>query len=54
MGEKVKEDLGLGSVRTIADKGYESREDIEKCVMNGIVPDVGFKYDKEERVYTPS
>ena len=52
MGEKVKEDLGLGSVRTIADKGYESREDIEKCVMNGIVPDVGFKYDKEERVYS--
>lgn len=39
-------------MRTIADKGYESREDIEKCVMKGIVPDVGFKYDKEERVYS--
>lgn len=52
MGEKVKESLGLGCVQAIADKGYESREDIEKCVMNGIVPDVGFKYDKAERVFT--
>jgi len=33
MGEKVKEDLGLCSVRTIADKGYESRADIQRCVM---------------------
>jgi transposase len=32
-----------------ADKGYESREDILNCVMNGIVPNVAFKYDKTER-----
>ena len=35
----------------MADKGYESREDILNCVMNGIVPNVALKYDKEERVY---
>ena len=52
MGEKVKESLDVGNVQVIADKGYESREDIERCVMNGIVPDVGFKYDKTERVFT--
>ena len=34
------------------DKGYESREDILNCVMNGIVPNVSLKYDKEERVYS--
>lgn len=51
MGEKLKTELGRDSVRLIADKGYESRADIEKCLMNGIVPDVGFKYDKDERVY---
>jgi len=52
MGEKVKGELGLSHVQVIADKGYESRKDIERCVMNGIVPEVAFKYDKEERVFT--
>lgn len=35
----------------MADKGYESREDILYCVMNGIVPNMVLKHDKEERVY---
>ena len=35
----------------IADKGYESREDIEKCLMHGTIPNIGFKYDKDERIH---
>ena len=39
------------NVQTAIDKGYESRKDIENCVMNGIIPNVAFKYDKDERLY---
>ncbi len=52
-GEIVKQELHREVVHLIADKGYESREDIEKCLMNGIIPNVGFKYDKDERVFNP-
>ena len=45
------EDLELDSVQVIADKGYESAADIRDCLMNGIVPDVGFIQDREERVF---
>ena len=51
MGEVVKKELKRDIVHLIADKGYESRHDIEKCLMNGIIPDVGLKYDKKERVF---
>lgn len=51
MGEMVKEELKRDCVHLIADKGYDSRADIEKCVMNGIIPDVGLKYDKDERIF---
>jgi len=51
MGEVVKEELERDVVHLIADKGYESRQDIEECLMNGIIPDVGLKYDKKERVF---
>ena len=44
-------DLELDSVQVIADKGYESAADIRDCLMNGIVPDVGFIQDREERVF---
>jgi transposase len=52
MAEKVKEALELETVEVVADKGYESREDILDCVMNGTVPNVALKYDKTERLYT--
>ena len=45
------EDLELDTVKSIADKGYESPADIKDCLMNGIVPDVGFIQDREERVF---
>lgn len=50
--QSAKEILEVETVEAVADKGYESREDILNCVMNGIVPNVALKYDKEERVYS--
>ena len=44
--EKAKETLDVEVIEAVADKGYESREDILNCVMNGIVPNVALKYDK--------
>ena len=37
MGEVVKKELKRDCVHLIADKGFESRSDIEKCLMNGII-----------------
>ena len=51
MAEKTKKELRLKTAEFKADKGYESREDILKCVMSGSIPDVGFKYDRERRFY---
>lgn len=52
VAQSVKESLDVETVEVVADKGYESREDILNCVMNGIVPNVALKYDKHERLYT--
>ncbi|MCR4707131.1 MAG: transposase [Clostridiales bacterium] len=48
--EKCKQEIGLDSVRVIADKGYESLADIEECLKHGSAADVGFIQDREERV----
>ena len=48
--EKCKRELGLGSVKVIADKGYESLADIEECLLNGTAADVGFIQDRDDRV----
>lgn len=52
VAQGVKNALAIETVEVVADKGYESREDILNCVMNGIVPNVALKYDKKERLYT--
>ena len=52
VAESAKEILEVETIETVADKGYESRQDILNCVMNGIVPNVALKYDKHERLYT--
>ena len=49
--EMCRRDLSLDAVNAIADKGYESAADIRDCLMNGIVPDVGFIQDREDRVF---
>lgn len=48
--EQLKETMGIPVVSVVADKGYDSREEIEACILNGIVPYVGFRDDKEERL----
>ena len=48
----TREILETETLEVVADKGYESREDIQNCIMNGIIPNVAFKYDKKERLYT--
>jgi len=48
---QAKETLGVETIEAVADKGYESREDILDCLMNGTVPNVGLKYDKDVRIY---
>lgn len=51
MAEQTKKELKIETAEFIADKGYESRQDIEKCLMHGTIPNVGFKYDKDERIF---
>ena len=48
---QAKELLGVETIEVTADKGYESREDIFNCLMNGIIPNVALKYDKTERIF---
>lgn len=49
--EGAKQALGVETIEAVADKGYESREDILNCLMNGTVPNVALKYDKKERIF---
>ena len=47
----AKKQLEVETIAAVADKGYESREDILNCVYDGTAPTVALKYDKEERSY---
>jgi transposase len=51
MAMRAKGSLGLTDMEVVADKGYESREDILNAIMQGIIPNVALKYDKEERIF---
>jgi len=48
---QAKEQLEVETIEAVADKGYESREDILNCLFSGTVPNVALKYDKTERLY---
>ena len=50
ISEKCKREIGLDSVKVIADKGYESLADLEECLLHGTAADVGFIQDREDRV----
>lgn len=52
VAQNVKKTLELETVVVVADKGYDSKENIFNCVMNGIIPNVALKYDKHERLYS--
>ncbi len=44
---ETKELLGAESIETIADKGYRSEEDVLKCLLNGDIPNVYPRDDKD-------
>lgn len=50
MAQQAKETLDVATIHAEADKGYDDHEEIEACILNGIIPHVGFQNDKEERV----
>lgn len=52
VADQTRGNLALDTVTIVADKGYESRRDIENCVQNGIVPHVITKYDQDDRIHT--
>jgi transposase len=52
VADSTRKMLETETLEIVADKGYESREDILNCVMNGIIPNIALKYDKDERLYT--
>jgi len=49
---QVKETISEDVISVVADKGYDSKSEIESCVFSGIIPYVGFKNDKDERIIT--
>ena len=52
VADQTRGNLALDTVAVVADKGYESRRDIENCVQNGIIPHVITKYDQDDRIHT--
>lgn len=52
VSNEAKELLGVESIEVLADKGYDSNQDVLDCLMNGTVANVGIKEEKEERVFT--
>ena len=46
--DEARKNLGAEALRATAAKGYESRGDIEACLPEGVMPDAGFRYDREE------
>jgi len=51
MSAAVKEALDVDTIETVADKGYDSRNDILKTIQDGVIPHVAMKYDKSERIF---
>jgi len=49
--KSAKEQLEVETIQTVADKGYESKNDILNCILDGTAPTVALKYDKTERSY---
>jgi transposase len=51
---QVKETISKDIISVVADKGYDSKAEIEACVFSGVIPYVGFKNDAGERILTIS
>jgi transposase len=48
--QAAKNTLEVETIHVGADKGYDDKDEIEQCIYNGIIPHVGFKNDKTERL----
>ncbi len=51
VAQKPKKTLETITIEVVADKEYEGRKDILKCIYNGTIPIVALKYDKTEQLY---
>lgn len=49
-GKQIQKTIDCQTIHFIADKGYDSNEEIVKCIYDGIVADVGFRDDKKEKL----
>lgn len=49
--QTIKETVNTDTLQVIADKGYDCKEEILSCILDGTLPYVGFKDDKGERLY---
>lgn len=47
----IKKELGHPTLKIIADKGYDCKEEILACILEGVLPYVGFCNDKEQRLF---
>ncbi len=52
VSDEAKELLEVESIEVLADKGYDSNNDILSCLMNGTIANVGIKEEKDERIFT--
>jgi len=50
VAKAAKKTLEVETIHVGADKGYDDQDEIEQCINNGIIPHVGFKNDKTERL----
>lgn len=50
VAQNAKETLEVDTIHVGADKGYDDQDEIKQCVMSGIIPHIGFKNDKNERL----
>jgi hypothetical protein len=48
VSDETKELLGVESIEVLADKGYDSNQDILDCLMNGTIANVSIKEEKED------
>lgn len=50
--KQIKSTVNKPFLKLLADKGYDCKEEILNCIMDGNLAYVGFKDDKEERLFT--
>lgn len=52
MAKRVRKILSADKLSVVADKGYDSKRDIQNTLLQGILPNVPMRNDEEERVFS--